>query len=136
MWLVNAAVLGLLVVDALVFRTMALAGNPFGKIYWVALVLCCIAITWTAYLSAYGGRFRGRVRDVLRFGSVLLALHSAKAVCVFLPMVCGAMLAITAPGVMVIIPTAVCWLDSITLEKVFLLHMQPEDVEKTRRNPS
>ena len=135
-WLVNAAVLGLLVVDALVFRTMALAVNPFGKIYWVALVLCCIAITWTAYLSAYAARFRGSVRDVLRFASVLLALHPAKAVCVFLPILCGAMLAITAPGVMVIIPTAVCWLDSITLEKVFLLHMQPEDVEKTRRNPS
>ena len=131
-WLAALAVMGVLIVDVLVFRTMAINGSPFGKIYWVVLVLCCIAITWTAYLSAYAARFSGSAKDVLRFASLLLVLHPVKAVCVFLPLLCGAALALVTPGLMAVIPAAVCWLDSITLEKVFLLHMRPEDAEKTR----
>ena len=130
-WLAALAVMGILIVDVLVFRTMAINGSPLGKIYWVVLVLCCIAVTWTAYLSAYAARFSGSAKDVLRFASLLLALHPVKAVCVFLPLLCGAMLVLVAPGLMTVIPAAVCWLDSITLEKVFLLHMRPEDAEKT-----
>lgn len=130
-WLAALAVLAILTADALVFRTMAINGSPFGKIYWIILVLCCIAVTWTAYLSAYAARFSGSAKDVLRFGSILLALHPVKAVSVFLPLLCGAMLTLIAPGLLAIVPAAVCWLDSITLEKVFLLHMRPEDAEKT-----
>lgn len=130
-WLAALAVMGVLTADVLVFRTMAINGSPLGKIYWVVLVLCCIAVTWTAYLSAYAARFSGSAKDVLRFASLLLVLHPVKALCVFLPLLCGAVLALAAPGLMAIVPAVVCWLDSITLEKVFLLHMRPEDAEKT-----
>ena len=130
-WLAALAVMGVLTADVLVFRTMAINGSPLGKIYWVVLVLCCIAVTWTAYLSAYAARFSGSAKDVLRFASLLLVLHPVKALCVFLPLLCGVMLALAVPGLMAIVPAVVCWLDSITLEKVFLLHMRPEDAEKT-----
>ena len=130
-WLAALAVMGVLIADALVFRTMAINGSPFGKIYWVVLVLCCIAVTWMMYLSAYAARFSGSVKDVLWFGTLLLALHPIKAVCVFLPLLCGGVLVLVGPGLIAIGPAIVCWLDSITLEKVFLLHMKPEDIEKT-----
>ena len=108
-WLAALAVMGVLIADALV----------------------CIAVTWMMYLSAYAARFSGSAKDVLWFGTLLLALHPIKAVCVFLPLLCGGVLVLVGPGLIAIVPAAVCWLDSITLEKVFLLHMKPEDIEKT-----
>ena len=42
-WLVALGVLALLTVDALVFRTLKLSGNPFGNVYWGVLVLVCVA---------------------------------------------------------------------------------------------
>lgn len=130
-WLAALAVMGVLAVDALVFRTMAISGSPFGKVYWVVLALCCIAVTWTMYLSAYAARFSGSAKDVLRFASLLLALHPVKAALVFLPLLCGGLLVLVRPALLAVVPAAVCWLASITLEKVFLLHMRPEDAEKT-----
>ena len=131
-WLAALAVLALLVVDALVFRSLELGGHPLGKVYWVVLVLCCIAVTWAAFLFAYAARFQGSAWDVLRFGFILMAAHPVKSLGVFLPVLCGAMLTIIAPGMIAIIPAAVCWLDSIVLEQVFLLHMRPEDVQRTQ----
>lgn len=129
-WLTALGVLALLTVDALVFRTLKLNGNPFGNVYWVVLALICIAVTWTAYLSAYAARFIGSAKDVLRFAFVLMTAHPVKAIEVFLPILAGAALVLVAPVLTAIIPVTVCWLNSIVLEKVFLLHMRPEDVEK------
>lgn len=131
-WLAALAVLALLAADALVFRSLKLEGSPFGSIYWVVLALICAAATWTAYLSAYAARFSGGAKDVLRFGFVLMAAHPVKALEVFLPILAGASLVLTGPQWIAIVPAAVCWLNSAVLEKVFLLHMRPEDVEKTR----
>lgn len=131
-WLAALAVLTLLVVDALVFRTLELNGNPFGKVYWVVLVLCCVAVTWTAYLSAYAARFDGSAKDVLRFGFILMVAHPIRALGVFLPILCGAMLVITAPAMIAVVPAAVCWANSILLEQIFLLHMRPEDARRVQ----
>lgn len=131
-WLAALAVLALLTVDALVFRTLKLAGSPLGGAYWVVLALICAAATWTAYLSAYAARFSGSAKDVLRFAFVLMAAHPVKALEVFLPILAGAVLLLTGLQWIAIVPAAVCWVNSIVLEKVFLLHMRPEDAEKTQ----
>lgn len=131
-WLAALAVLALLTVDALVFRTLKLAGSPLGGAYWVVLALICAAATWTAYLSAYAARFSGGAKDVLRFAFVLMAAHPVKALEVFLPILAGAALLLTGLQWIAIVPAAVCWVNSIVLEKVFLLHMRPEDAEKTQ----
>lgn len=130
-WLAALAVLALLIVDALALRTLKLSGSPMGNLYWLVLVLICIAVTWTAYLAAYAARFNGRARDVLRFGFFLMTAHPVRALEVFLPILAGAALLLTGLFWAIIVPSAVCWLDSIVLEKIFLLHMRPEDQEKT-----
>ena len=135
-WLAALAVQALLVVDALVFRTLKLDGSPIGDIYWVVLVLICIAVTWTAYLSAYAARFDGGAKDVLRFAFVLMTAHPIKALEVFLPILAGAVLLLTGLQWIAIVPAAVCWLNSIVIEQVFLLHMRPEDAEKTKSGSS
>lgn len=129
-WLAALAVLGVLAADALVLRALALGGHPLGRLYWAALLLCCAAVTWTAYLFAYAARFNGGVKDVLWTGFALMAFHPLRALGVFLPILAGALLAVTGPGLIAIIPAAVCWLNSAALEDVFRLHMRPEDVQK------
>ena len=129
-WLAALAVLALLTVDALVFRTLKLAGSPLGGAYWVVLALICAAATWTAYLSAYAARFSGSAKDVLRFAFVLMTAHPIKALEVFLPILAGAVLLLAGLQWIAIVPAAVCWVNSVVLEKVFLLHMRPEDAEK------
>ncbi len=129
-WLPALALLILLTVDALVFRSMYLQGKLIGNLYWVILVLICVAVTWTAWLSAYCARFNGSVKDVLRFSLLLMAAHPVKSLWVFLPILAGAALILIAPVLLLIVPAAACWIGSVTMEKVFLLHMRPEDVEK------
>lgn len=130
-WLAALGVLALLAADALVFRALKLSGNPFGEVYWVVLALICAAAAWTAYLSAYAARFSGGARDVLRFSFLLMTTHPVRALEVLAPILAGAALALIAPALAAVLPAAVCWLNSMVLEKVFLLHMRPEDAEKT-----
>ena len=129
-WLPALALLALLTVDALVFRYMAINGDFLGNLYWVILVLICVAVTWTAYLSAYCARFNGSVKDVLRFSFILMAGHPIKSLCVFLPILGAAVLVLLVPGLLVAAPAVTCWVNSVTIEKVFLLHMRPEDLER------
>ena len=129
-WLAELLVLAVLAVDAAVFRSLKLSGGAMGNLYWVALLLCCVALTWTVYVAAYAARFNGSVREILHFGLVLLRLHPIKALGVLLPLLAGLALSLMAPVMVLFAPAAICWLCSITLEKVFRLHMQPEDLEK------
>lgn len=135
-WLAALPALGIFAVDALVFRSMAIRGEPLGRLYWLSLLLCCAAVTWVVYLFAYAARFNGTVRDVLRFGLLLMILHPIRALGVFLSVFAGALLVMIGPGLIAIVPTVVCWLVSITLERVFLLHMRPEDAAKENRDGS
>lgn len=129
-WLVVLALLALLLLDAVVFRSMLLGGAALGKLYWVILVLLCVAFTWAAYLCAYCARCSGGVRDVLRISFQLMVLHPIRALGVLLPLVAGIALALIAPGLIIFLPAPVCWLGSKTIESVLRLHMQPEDLER------
>ncbi|MGO5116396.1 DUF624 domain-containing protein [Candidatus Avoscillospira sp. LCP25S3_F1] len=74
-WLVALAVLALLVLDALVFRSMIARGEMIGNLYWVILVLICVVVTWVAYLSAYCARCNGGVKETLRISLLLMLFH-------------------------------------------------------------
>ena len=129
-WLIELAVLAVFSLDAAVFRAIRLSGGAMGKLYWAALLLEAVALTWTAYVAAYAARFNGSVRDVLRFGFVLLRLHPIKALGVMLPILAGLALCLMVPFMLLFAPATVCWVCSFSIEKVFRLHMQPEDLEK------
>ena len=51
-----------LVVDVLVFRTMAINGQLLGKLYWLVMLLVGVVAAWMAYLFSYADRFDGNVR--------------------------------------------------------------------------
>ncbi len=129
-WLVLMALMFLLLVDALVFRSMVLDGKFLGNLYYLILVLICVAITWCAYLAAYCASFNGSVKEVLRFSALLLVLHPVRALGVFLPILGAAALILIFPALLIVAPAAACWIGSTSLEKVFLQHLRPEDLEK------
>lgn len=130
LWLIALIILALFTVDVLVFRSMKIKGDPLGEIYWVMLVVYCIVLTWLVYLAAYSAKFNGSVKDVLKLSFVLMVIHPIKALGVFLPVIGGAVIALTFPGLIIVLPAGVFWACSFTLEGVFLLHMREEDVER------
>lgn len=129
-WLIELLVLAVLTVDVAVFRSIRLSGGALGNLYWAALALEAIGLTWTAYVAAYAARFQGGVGEILRFGLVLLRLHPIKALGVMLPILAGLALCLVVPFVLLFAPAVVCWVCSFSMEQVFRLHMQPEDLEK------
>lgn len=126
-WLVVMAVSALLAVDVLVFRTMRVNGELLGGLYWLILVLCCVAITWVAYLIAYAARFQGRARDVLRISLILMLVHPFKTLIVFILLAIGILLVMMVPGLLAIMPAGICVVESMVLESVFASHLQPKD---------
>ena len=129
-WLIELAVLAVFSLDAAVFRAIRLSGGAMGKLYWAALLLEAVALTWTAYVAAYAARVNGTVGDILRYGLVLLRLHHIRALGVMLPILAGLALCLLVPFTVLFAPAAVCLACSYSLEQVFRLHMQPEDLEK------
>ena len=73
-WLLALSLLGLLALDAAMFRSMAANG-----LYWVILALFCLVLTWSAYLLAYCARCQGTAAEVLRISFQLLVLHPIRA---------------------------------------------------------
>ena len=129
-WLIELAVLAVFSLDAAVFRAIRLSGGAMGKLYWAALLLEAVALTWTAYVAAYAARVNGTVGDILRYGLVLLRLHPIRALGVMLPILAGLALCLLVPFTVLFAPAAVCLACTYSLEQVFRLHMQPEDLEK------
>lgn len=127
--LVSLALLAVLVLDALVFRSLRLSGSAMGSFYGASLVLIGIALTWMIYLAAYSARFNGSVRDVLRWSFVLMVIHPLRALEVFAVLAAGVVLSLSLPFVALIAPAGIFWCASILIEKVFLLHLRPEDAE-------
>lgn len=129
-WMMVLGLMLVLLADLWIFRRLALNGSMFGGFYWVILVIICIAITWIAYIFCYAARFEGTVKEILRVSFMLFVLHPLKAVMIFLFLAGGAMLTVTWPFLILVLPAAVFWVSSLVLESVFRRHMREEDLEK------
>lgn len=131
-WLIAILVFVILTLDALVFRTMEINGSVFGKVYWIVLIMIGIASTWIVYLTAYTALFNGTITESIRFSFILMVYHPVQAIKIFLLLLGGVAIILIAPGLLIVIPSLVIWMCSYGLEKVFLMHMRPEDIEKLK----
>ena len=129
-WLVVLVVLVLLAVDVLVFRTMAINGQPLGKLYWLVILLLGVVATWTAYLFSYAERFDGSIKDVLKLSFLLMVLHPVKAVTVLLTLLASAALVVIGPVALSVVPALACWLCDVVIASVFSQHLREEDRQK------
>lgn len=133
-WLVALAILGVLIADAIVLRAMYLDGKPFGWLYYIVLGLLALVLVWTVYLAAYGARFDGTVKDVLKFSWILFRAHPLMLLGVAALVVGGVALALTLPACVILIPAGVYWGATFPMEWVFQKHMRPEDLERIRED--
>ena len=132
-WLVALGIFALLVLDALVFRGMLIRGETFGWVYYVVLVLILLVMTWTIYLAAYGARFQGTTRDVLRFSFMLFRAHPVKMLVVLAIVIACIALALTLPAMVIFIPATAFYGASFPIESVFYQHLRPEDRERIQK---
>jgi hypothetical protein len=51
---------------------------------------------------------------------------------VMLPILAGLALCLMVPFMVLFAPAAVCWICSFSMESIFRLHMQPEDMEREK----
>lgn len=130
LWAVVFVVLALLTADVFILRGMSVAGKAFGRLYTVGLVLWCLGITWAVYVAAYAARFSGKVLEVLKFAGMLMVLHPIRMLGVMAPVLISIALTLLIPFMALIGPGAVFVIVSFTTEKVFRLHMRPEDLAK------
>ena len=124
------AAIALLTVDVFVLRGMRAAGNSFGTLFYVVLALWCLSLTWGIYAAGYAARFNGTVKDVLKFSLMLMTIHPIKMLCVLAPMLFGIAITLMVPYMALIVPAAVFVVASFSIERVFRLHMRPEDLER------
>ena len=134
--LIALVIFALLIVDALVFRPMAMNGQLLGNLYWLILLLIGIEATWLTYLCAYAERFTGGVKDTMRFSLLLMILHPIKSITVLALVLASGALIIWMPGFLTIVPAVCCWLCDIVVASVFVQHLREEDrqrLEDSRR---
>lgn len=127
-WLIVLVIMALLTVDVFVLRFIRLSGGAMGFLYWPVIFIWCVALTWAVYTAAYAARFTGTVREVLKFGAMLMAFHPIQALGVLLPLLGGLAMTLLVPFMALVVPAAVFVLCSLTTERVFRLHMRPENL--------
>ncbi len=123
-WIAELLVIAVLTLDVLVFRGMRMRGDGMGHLIWLA------ALTWTAYVAAYIARFTGRVREVLYFGIHLFRSHPVYGLGMMILTAGALALCLLAPVMVLFAPAGICWASTFLLERVFRLHMRPEDLER------
>lgn len=131
-WLVVLVIMALLTVDVFVLRAIRLSGGALGGLYWPVIIIWCVALTWGVYTAAYAARFNGSVGEVLKYAFMMMVLHPIRAFGVALPLLAGLALTLLVPFMALILPAAVFVIGSFTTERVFRLHMRPEDLERVK----
>lgn len=129
-WLVPLALLALLTVDAIILRSMYLGGKPLGWLYYAVLAIIAFVSVWTVYLAAYGARFNGTVKEVLKYSFILFRAHPLLMLSVMVLVLGGIALALTLPAFVILIPAGVYLGATFPIEAAFRKHMRPEDLER------
>ena len=135
-WLPLLGMMLFLIYDLMALRVMMQAGKPMGRLFGIILALFFVAVVWGVYLAAYCARFQGGVKDMLRFSFYLIMQHPLRSLAVMVAVVGSGVLIMVVPGLLAMLPALSFWLSSTFVEQVFLLHMRPEDVQKTKDEES
>lgn len=131
-WLPVLAVYAFLIVDAVILSGFVSQGKPITQLLGVIVVLIGVASVWAAYCTAYCVRFEGSLKDVLWLSFFLVLSHPVITIVILLYLVLGVALALMIPFLVLFLPSLVCLAISFPMEKVFLKHMHPEDIEKVK----
>ncbi len=131
-WLPVLAVYIFLIADAIILRGLASQGRPMARLFGIVIVLIGVASVWAAYCTSYCVRFEGSLKEVLWLSFFLVLSHPLMTIVILLFLTMGFALALMVPFLVLFLPALICLAISFPMERVFLKHMHPEDIEKVQ----
>ena len=131
-WLPVCAVYILLFADIFILERLMSQGYSMGYLSIILWVLIGVATIWAAYCTAYCVSFEGNLKQILGQSLALTLSHPIMTVLILLILVIGCVLIWMAPILVLLLPALICVVMSFPMERVFLKHMRPEDVEKIK----
>lgn len=134
-WVSVCAVYILLLADIIIIRNLMPQWDSLAYLSGVLAILIVLATVWAAYCTAYCVRFEGRLKDVLRLSLILTLSHPLMSIAILVLLIIGVVLILILPFSVLLLPTLLSIAISFPMEKVFLVHMRPEDVEALRNEP-
>lgn len=133
-WLPVLALYVFLIADAIILRSFIMPQHPeISRLYGIIIVLIGVCSVWAAYTTAYCVRFNGTVKEILLTCFVLVLSHPLITIEMLLFIGMGAVVIMVIPTMLIFVPCLVCLAVSFPMEKVFLQHMRPEDIEKLKQ---
>lgn len=129
-WLIVLAVYLFLIADAIILRGLVSQGRPMSQLLGIIVVLIGIASVWATYCTAYCVRFEGNLKETLWLSFFLVLSHPVMTITILLFLTMGITLTLMVPFLVIFLPALICLAISFPMEKVFLKHMRPEDIEK------
>lgn len=129
-WIIMFIIGTVLFVDAIILRSMKLAGYASGDLYWVLLFLIVLFITWFIYVAQYVELIEGKTKEILKYTLLMLALHPIKTVENVILVGAGAALVLTVPVTIILVPGILFYMMNYVIVHVFALHLSREDAKK------
>lgn len=129
-WLVLFFVILLLIFDARVMRQMLAAGNNLGVLYYLFLVAIVFAVGWGCYLFPFVARFENTVRATLKNAALLELRHLPWSLLLIVLFAVAALLIWLVWPLIFLVPTLLCLLDDVILERIFRRYMSEEDLAR------
>lgn len=132
-WLPILGVYAFLIADAIILRAFIMESNPgMSRYYGIVLVLIGVCSVWAAYCTSYCIRFNGTVKEVLTINFILVLSHPLVSVEIMLFLAMGTAIALLVPFLLILLPCFICLMISFPMERVYMKHMSPEDLEKLK----
>lgn len=132
MWLI-CLVLGIvLALDAYITYQMLQNGERLGFFYYVFLILIILLVLWMVYLFSYVARFENSIKQTMKNAAIIAIANLPSSLLILLE-IAGFFVAVYMISFLIIfVPALLGWVLNITLEKVYLKYMSPEDIEKEK----
>lgn len=131
-WLSVCAVYILLFADMFILERLMSQGYSMVYLFIILGVLIGVTTAWAAYCTAYCVSFEGNLKQILGQSLVLTLLHPIMTILILALLVIGVVLILFVPVLVLLLPALICVVISFPMEKVFLKHMRPEDVDKVQ----
>lgn len=132
MWLICLLAGGILGTDAYITYQMLGNGEKLGVFYYIFLVMIVFLVLWMVYLFSYMARFENTIKQTMKNCGIIAIANLPKTFLIFVELVVFFIIFYFVPVISIFAPALLCLSFNLTLEKVYLKYMSPEDIEREK----
>lgn len=129
LWLILLAVGILLGIDTYIMRQYAQAGYAWGKTFILFAIMIIFEVTWAMYIFPYIARFENTNKAILKNAAIIAIANLPRTLLMILILAVFLFLDYCFPFMIIFIPAAFMWIQSLILEKIFKKYMTEEELE-------